>query len=175
MSEASSYPDDETMKKSSLERSLRLLAWTQRFGLGTLWRVGENLWGSLLPKDGPNAYVQRRDRHDHPGMCVSASNDAIHATVPMWYGTHNKSWRCFSVHLDGPESAPTYFGHFCAVAIDRELFVNRDYFAKDRCAQSKYEKNHVVRYEPKSRLTDSELADLKRFIKENVMLVGVLA
>ena len=148
-----------------MELSLQRLVRMKKFAFGTLWRVGEHIWGRSLPSN----YVQRRDRRSHPGICVSNSPEGIHAVVPMFFGSHSKCEGAFATHLDTPPEKLTYFGAFAPVAIERNLFVKRDHFAKDRCAQEKYEKNHVVMFEEKRMLDPDQIKSLERYLKRKFL------
>ena len=144
--------------------SLQQLAWACKFAFGTLWWVGENLWGALLPREGENSYVQRRDRHAHPGLCTLKTSGAIHAVVPMMYGSHRRVEGGFPVALGGVADGITHFGAFAPVPIGLDCFAKRDHFAKDRCAEEKFEKNHVVMFDRKRILDPGEVVALEKYM-----------
>jgi len=165
-----------------MELSLRQLVRMQKFAFGTLWRVGENIWGRILPRD----YVQRRDRLSHPGVCVSNSPGGIHVVVPMIFGSHSKCEGAFATHLDTPPEKLTYFGAFAPVAIERDLFVKMDHYLfveenlrqksrsrndRDRFEREldEYKKNHVVRFQERQILDPEQIRSLEHYLKRKFL------
>ena len=181
------------MENGALTRRLRCLCQLMKFGYGTLWVVGENLWKERLIVKG---YDKDSTRTGHPGICVQESTEdsGLHATVPMWYGTSNKRNIAYRVYnffnKSGEENRITYFGHYQAVPIGLEHIGSRQIIDSDfsevrnemesgtrskldRIALKRQEKqkNLLMVNDGKKELKPCEISELRSFIRKNLSLV----
>jgi len=161
-----------TTEQVQKERVSKVLSTCLDMSLGTVWRVRESLWKECFRQQGE---PYDSDREWHPGVSLRAAPlTCVNEFIPMLYGSSGAHGPVVARGLSrekGPHH-PTSFGGIVRPA--RVCF--KDATAKMRALGKRDLEGRMIDRSPvsanldKPRLSEAELADLRRWAKARNLL-----